>query len=60
MTWNLMYLIPAAVCALGGLICAQDAAFNMRLGKNALAVRDGLSTVVCWVAAAVSLWEALS
>jgi hypothetical protein len=55
-----MYLIPAAVCALGGLICAQDAAFNMRLGKNALAVRDGLSTVLCWILAAVSLWEALS
>ena len=60
MTWNFLHLIPAAVCALGGLICAQDAAFNMRLGKNAFAVRDGLSTVVCWVAAAVSLWEALS
>ncbi len=59
MTWDLMHLIPAALCALGGLICAQEAAFNMRLGENTTAVRAGLSMVVCWVAAAVSLWEAM-
>jgi hypothetical protein len=55
-----MHLVPAALCALGGLICAQEAAFNMRLGENTTAVRAGLSTVVCWVAAAVSLWGAVS
>lgn len=59
MTWHLLHIIPAALCILFGLVCANEAAFNLRLGQNGAAINNGLATCVCWIAAAVSLWGAL-
>lgn len=60
MTWNLIHLFPAAICALIGLVCANEASLSLRLGDNGRAVSNGGATVVCWVGAAISLWGALT
>lgn len=57
---NLLFLLPASLCILAGFVCANEAAFNLRLGENTQAVSNGLATVVCWMGAAISLWGALS
>lgn len=54
MTWHLTLLLPAALCLLGGIVCANEAAFNMQLGDNGPAIANGLSSIVCWVAAAIA------
>lgn len=60
MSTNLLFLLPAAICGLGGMVCANDAALHLRIGDNAQAVTNGGATVLCWAGAAVALWGALS
>lgn len=59
MTFSFLHLLPAALCLLAGFVCANEAAFNLRLGENTQAVRNGLASFVCWAGAAVSLMGAL-
>lgn len=55
MTWHLTFILPAALCGLGGLVCANEAALNMRLGENGHAISNSAAAIVCWIGAAIAL-----
>lgn len=60
MTWNLLHLLPAAICGLGGMVCAKDASLSLRLQSAGEFVANSGGAVVCWAGAAISLWGALT
>ena len=55
MTWHLTLLLPAALCGLGGMVCANEAALNLRLGESGQAISNGAGSIVCWLGAAIAL-----
>lgn len=60
MTWHLTLLLPAGLCGALGVVFANEAELDYRLGSPGLAVQNGFATVVCWAGAAVAFWWALA